>query len=94
MSVEFGAQVNEKAKQLADQGKDPNQIAKILFDQDDQGSNYGIGIILTGKGKPMATSPVLLEYISRELENCGPGSYMNSAKAGADQCGADVRHLR
>ena len=81
MALEFGSQVNEKAKQLIKQGKDPNQIAKILFDQDDKGYNYGIGIILSGKGEPMPTSPTLLEYIISELNVSKKGSYMNSAKS-------------
>ena len=58
MSESFGHEVNKKAALLTEQGKDANQTSKILFDQDKQGSNYGIGIALMGDGKPMPTAPV------------------------------------
>ncbi len=80
MEQKFGNQVYEKMRQLQEQGKDVNQIAKILFDQDPQGHNYGIGIILDGKGQPAVTSSTLLEYASAELEQSKAGTYMNSGK--------------
>jgi aspartate/tyrosine/aromatic aminotransferase len=80
MSFEFGEQVYAQAKQLAEEGKDANQTAKILCDNDPEGCNYGIGIMLGGDGKPMATSPTLLQYVTEELSNSGSGTYMNSAK--------------
>jgi len=78
MNLEFGKEVYKQALELQDQGKDPNQIAKILCDRDSESYNYGIGIVLGGDGKPAATSPVLLEYVSRELELSKRGTYMNS----------------
>ncbi len=78
MSESFGYEVNQKAAQLLEQGKDANQTSKILFDQDPKGCNYGIGIALMGNGKPMPTAPTLLEYAAAELENSGVGTYMNS----------------
>lgn len=78
MSSEFGQHVLDQAQELARQGKDANQIAKILFDKDDQGHNYGIGIILGGDGRPVEASRTLLEYTRRELEQSGRGTYMNS----------------
>lgn len=78
MSTTYGQQVVEQAAALIKQGRDANQIAKILFDRDDQGHNYGIGIILGGDGKPMPTSPTLLDHARRELERSGAGTYVNS----------------
>jgi aspartate/tyrosine/aromatic aminotransferase len=80
MDVQFGENVKNNAAELQAQGRDANQIAKILFDKDDLGHNYGIGIILTGAGKPMASSSVLATYLKAELDSCGAGTYMNSAK--------------
>ena len=80
MSSEFGEKVYAQGKQLNEEGKDANQIAKILCDNDPEGGNYGIGIMLGGDGKPMATSPTLLQYVAEELSNSGSGTYMNSAK--------------
>ena len=80
MSFEFGEQVCAQAKQLAEEGKDANQTAKILCDNDPESYNYGIGIMLGGDGNPMATSPTLLQYVTEELSNSGSGTYMNSAK--------------
>lgn len=78
MSLEFGEKVYEQALKLKEQGKDANQIVKVLFDQDPEGHNYGIGIVLGGDGKPGATSSTLLEYTSAELELSKSGKYMNS----------------
>ena len=79
MDGQFGAQVYQQLRQLLQQGKDVNQIAKILCDQDPAGHNYGIGIVLDGNGTPMATSGTLLEYAMAELQESRAGNYMNSA---------------
>ena len=84
MSVAFGEKVKQDAAALAEQGKDPNQIANILCQKDSQGSNYGIGIILGGDGKPMASSKTLLKFVRDEIENSQVGSYLNSAKLMGD----------
>ena len=84
MSFEFGDQVCAQAKRLTEEGKDGNQIAKILCDADPEGYNYGIGIMLGGDGRPMATSATLLKHVTEELSNSGSGSYMNSAKIMGD----------
>ncbi len=78
MGLEFGNKVNAEAQKLQEQGKDANQIAKILCDQDNEGHNYGIGIVLDGYGKAMSSSSTLLDYINAELDNSKFGSYMNS----------------
>jgi hypothetical protein len=78
MDLQFGKNVYEQSLKLQEQGKDANQIAKILFDQDSKGHNYGIGIVLDGNGQAMATSSTLLEYLSAELELSKRGRYMNS----------------
>jgi aspartate/tyrosine/aromatic aminotransferase len=78
MESQFGQQVYEQAQQLQQQGKDANQIAKILCDQDPDGHNYGIGIVLGGDGKPIATTSTLLEYTAAELKQSTLGKYMNS----------------
>ena len=80
MDLKFGENVKQQAAELQAQGRDANQIAKILFDRDDQGSNYGIGIILDNEGKPAKSSSVLKKYLQQELDNCTAGTYMNSAK--------------
>lgn len=80
MDLQFGENVKNNSAELLAQGRDANQIAKILFDKDDLGHNYGIGIILTGTGKPMASSSVLATYLRAELDSCAAGTYMNSAK--------------
>ncbi len=84
MSVEFGKTVYENALKLKEQGKDANQIVKILFDQDPEAVNYGIGIILGGDGKPVATSSTVLEYAAAELEQSKVGTYMNSSAKQGD----------
>jgi len=75
---QFGDAVIAEAARLRQTGLDPNQIAGILCKQDPQGKNYGIGILLGGNGKPLPTSPTLLEYVQRELQESGTGSYLNS----------------
>jgi hypothetical protein len=80
MNLKFGESVCGEATKLSKDGKDANQVAKILCDRDNLGFNYGIGIVLNGKGCPKTTPPVLLEYIEAELKESKLGSYMNSAK--------------
>ena len=80
MDIQFGRQVMLHAQELLASGKDANQSAKVLFDQDPDGYNYGIGIILDGKGKPAKSSATLTEYVAAELKGCDAGVYMNSAK--------------
>lgn len=80
MELEFGKRVYEQAKQLREQGRDANQTAKILCDQDPQGHNYGIGIVLEGNGKPAVTSATFLDYALVELQqHSQSGTYMNSS---------------
>lgn len=83
-SFEFGKKVKEQAAILASEGKDANQIAKIIFDADQEGCNYGIGIVLDTEGKAMATSETLLKYVHQEIEGSGKGDYRNSASLMAD----------
>jgi hypothetical protein len=78
---QFGDTVIAEAARLRQTGLDANQIAAILCKQDPQGKNYGIGILLGGNGKPLPTSPTLLEYVQRELQESGNGSYLNSDAA-------------
>jgi hypothetical protein len=79
MDLAFGEAVFSEARKLAASGKDPNQIANILFQKDPAGHNYGIGIMLGGDGKPLRTSPTLMEYFRSEIDGSQSGSYMNSA---------------
>jgi len=69
MDLTFGQAVQKEVLRLAAEGKDTNQIAKIVCDQDPKGYNYGIGIMLDGNGQPMSSSPTLLEYTHTELDN-------------------------
>lgn len=80
MDLQFGESVKKESLKLESQGNDSNQVAKILFDRDEQGYNYGIGIILDGNGQPMASSSTLREYAFGELGTSTLGNYMNSAK--------------
>ena len=80
MDLAFGKNVADTAQDMIAQGKDVNQTAKILFDKDPQGHNYGIGIILDGFGKPMSSSATLTKYATEEIQNCSAGTYVNSAK--------------
>ena len=84
MDLSFGQAVHEKAIKLGAEGKDANQIAKIVCDQDPEGYNYGIGIMLDGSGQPMQSSPTLLEYTQAELEHSQYGNYMSSTALMAD----------
>jgi aspartate/tyrosine/aromatic aminotransferase len=80
MNYEFGVSVQKEAERLLASGKDVNQVAAFLCDKDPQGCNYGVGIVLLGDGKPMPTSPTLLEYVIAEAQSSRAGRYMNSAK--------------
>lgn len=80
MDLEFGKRVWQEAQELLASGRDANQSAKILFDNDPEGVNYGIGIILDGEGKPVPSSQTVTDYVRAELETCDVGTYMNSAK--------------
>ena len=75
----FGTAVRRKAQELADQGRDANQTAKVLFDADPDGHNYGIGILLGPDGQAMPTSAVLLDQTRREVERSTSGRYQNSS---------------
>ena len=75
----FGTAVRKKAQDLATQGKDANQTAKVLYDADPDGHNYGIGILLGPDGQAMSTSPTLLDYTRREVERSTQGRYQNSS---------------
>ncbi|MDY6861462.1 MAG: aminotransferase class I/II-fold pyridoxal phosphate-dependent enzyme [Thermodesulfobacteriota bacterium] len=82
--IEFGIMVAKEAKRLEDEGRDSNQIAKILCDADPKASNYGIGIILDKKGGAFPTSPTLLHFVEKELKRSGDGNYLNSMKLTAE----------
>jgi len=87
----FGDAVIAEAARLRQTGLDANQIAGILCKRDPQGKNYGIGILLGGNGKPLPTSPTLLEYVQRELQESGNGSYLNSDAVKKDLTEAVLR---
>lgn len=76
--LEFGEKVAERAEKLAAEGRDANQIAKILCDEDAEASNYGIGIVLQGDGTAYPTSPTLLRYVLEETQSSTLGTYKNS----------------
>ncbi|PID58775.1 hypothetical protein CSB45_01895 [candidate division KSB3 bacterium] len=78
---EFGSRVYENMRALQQEGQDANQIAKTLCDQDPQGHNYGIGIVLNGQGQPAQTSSTLIRYAIAEIEHSRSGRYMNSNAA-------------
>ena len=77
-ALAFGTSVRQRAQELADQGKDANQTAKVLFDADPDGHNYGIGILLGPDGQAMPTSATLLDHTQREVERSTAGRYQNS----------------
>ena len=87
----FGDAVIAEAARLRQTGLDPNQIAGILCKKDLQGKNYGIGILLGGNGKPLPTSPTLLQYVQQELQSSGSGSYLNSDATKKDLTEAVLR---
>jgi len=79
MDLQFGKSVKKEADRLAQQGKDPNQIAGLLAKQDPMGHNYGIGIVLDGQGHPLDSSATLTRYASKEILESQIGTYLNSA---------------
>lgn len=79
MDLQFGQHVARTAEEMMAQGKDVNQTVKILFDRDPNGHNYGIGIILNGRGDPLDSSATLTKYVMEELRTCTIGTYYNSA---------------
>jgi len=79
MNLELARSILQKSEELKKAGRDANQIASILCEQDPEGQNFGIGIVLGGDGRPLPTSPTLLEYTTAELRGSGSGRYMNSA---------------
>lgn len=81
---EFAESIQSRARALAVDGKDANQIAKILCDADPAGHNYGIGIVLDSDGRAMSSSETLLAYTRREIEESGRGNYQSSAAILAD----------
>jgi aspartate/tyrosine/aromatic aminotransferase len=94
MDVAFGKDVAKAAREMVAQGKDVNQTAKILFDKDPAGSNYGIGIILDGEGAPARSSATLAKYAAEEVQNSGTGTYYNSAKVMSQMKEAVLRWQR
>jgi hypothetical protein len=94
MDVAFGEDVAKAAQEMVGQGKDVNQTAKILFDKDPAGFNYGIGIILDGEGAPARSSATLAKYAAEEIQNCGTGTYYNSAKVMSEMKEAVLRWQR
>lgn len=77
-TAHFGDSVLHEAQKLREGGLDANQIAGILCKKDPQGKNYGIGILLGRDGKPFPTSPTLLSFVERELNESHAGVYLNS----------------
>jgi aspartate/tyrosine/aromatic aminotransferase len=80
MDIQLGRSNIEKAEELKKLGRDANQIASVLCDQDPEGHNFGIGIVIGSDGRPMSTSQTLLEYVSAELAVSGAGTYVSSTK--------------
>ena len=82
-SFGFGAAVQRTAEALSAQGKDANQIAKIVCDQDPEGYNYGIGIVVDGRGKAWPTSETVLRHARTEIDNSLLGEYKSTASLAA-----------
>ena len=83
MKPSFGAAVQRTAEALSAQGRDANQIAKIVCDQDPDGYNYGIGIVVDGKGRAWPTSETLLNHARAEIDNSLLGEYMSTSSLAA-----------
>ena len=79
---------------MSAQGKDANQIAKIVCDQDPDGYNYGIGIVVDGMGKAWPTSETLLDQARAEIGNSLLGEYMSTASLAAPLKEAVLRWQR
>ncbi len=83
MTSSFGSAVQRAAEALSARGKDANQIAKIVYDRDPDGFNYGIGIVVDGQGRAWPTSETLLNYARDEIGNSLLGEYMSTASLSA-----------
>ncbi len=94
MKPSFGAAVQRTAEALNAQGNDANQIAKIVCDQDPDGYNYGIGIVVDGRGKAWPTPGILLNHARAEIENSLLGEYMSTASLAASLKEAVLRWQR
>ena len=94
MKPSFGAEVQRTAEALSAQGKDANQIAKIVCDQDPQGYNYGIGIVVDGRGRAWPTSETLLDHARVEIGNSLAGEYMSTGSLAAPLKEAVLRWQR
>ncbi len=94
MKPSFGAAVQRTAEALSTQGKDANQIAKIVCDQDPDGHNYGIGIVVDGKGRAWPTSETLLNHARAEIDHSLLGEYMSTAAFAAPLKEAVLRWQR
>ena len=94
MSHTFGDVVKQTTDGLVAQGKDANQIAKIVCDQDPDGHNYGIGIVLDDEGQPWPTSKTLLTYLQAEINESLAGNYMSSTSLGGPLKEAVLRWQR
>ncbi|AWT58906.1 MAG: hypothetical protein DF168_00078 [Candidatus Moanabacter tarae] len=76
--MKFGESVRKRALSLTAEGRDANQIAKILCDTDAVGHNYGIGIVLDADGRAMTSSETILKYTLEEIEDSRRGNYQSS----------------
>ena len=94
MKPSFGAAVQRTAEALSARGRDANQIAKIVCDQDPDGYNYGIGIVVDGKGRAWPTSETLLNHARAEIDNSLRGEYMSTSSLAASLKEAVLRWQR
>ena len=94
MTTSFGAAVQRAAESLSAQGRDANQIAKIVCDQDPDGHNYGIGIVVDGQGRAWPTSETLLHHAGEEIGNSLLGEYMSTASLASELKEAVLRWQR
>ena len=94
MTSSYGAEVQRSAEALGAQGKDANQIAKIVCDRDPDGYNYGIGIVVDGRGRAWPTSETLLNHARVEIGNSLFGEYMSTASLSASLKEAVLRWQR
>lgn len=94
MKPSFGNAVQRTAEALGAQGRDANQIAKIVCDQDPDGYNYGIGIVVDGKGRAWPTSGTLLNHARAEIDNSLFGEYMSTSSLAAPLKEAVLRWQR
>lgn len=90
----FGDDVRRAAEALSAQGRDANQIAKIVCDRDPEGFNYGIGIVLDGRERVWPTSETLLDYVRTEIGNSLVGEYMSTVSLSASLKEAVLRWQR